>query len=970
VGYSVDCGSFSLPKYETKTGSAATFVYKRKCFDFLFSVKMSCFICQSPRPFDEPHLVTETTTMSGKSILDHITDILVIASIEVSSEICHICFELVDEIDAFEDSLSKAKHSLKTVFQSGSSNEQRRRLPATTDIVDDDPAELDTFTRGVELPKFSPSDHPKILIDRLLVKVKWKTQHHHKMSSLELEIQADFESDLKEVILQTPVRLDDKAASDKWTKSLLKSECDQMEFDIPGEVKCFECQESFDSVMERIFHSQEVHQQCPDLLQCSHCSQIFTDEQSAWTHIEQNHPEHIKMQSRDPQLLPNGMLKCLNCGLLCKYDLVYRAHIYERHPKYSHVTECPVCSRSVPDLSTYRRHFLIQHCGYTFQCNTCPVIFDDLDCVTKMLIHLNRHKTKKPVVKQRRKGKLGRSSPAKNPSLISEDSNIANNDIFDDDDEYEVVTKLKRPYVSKIHSRSLRREPLSGVEHFKANYDMALYPPYDPSKVITSFNDVSEDLREDSIVTLEMLRTMPTSISSLESQHQWDVVMLKSEVANFNFGIPGESKCFECIDEDHNTFNLIPDRFNHQFTTHNQSSFMCMECNKSFHTNDVFMKHLQKHREPDSKIDSKPYLITSALPELSMEGWLMCNRCPGAFANELAYWMHMFESHKRPKWALECPVCGKKSTGAMDFKRHVLIIHGGYTHACLICSKRYRYFYYILQRGVRNKSYFQYFSTRDSISSHLRAHINEGKNQIDAQGKMIHKRKTKSDKYEPKACVECSWISKSQLLHDRHLLATHGIQVAQTCSVCQEILPDPKALVEHRRAVHSNDICYICAKSYLTLSDLNMHISRMHPEMGNLGKGNAPENAKHKPIKIANKKEKTMCEICSKMVLTHNIKLHMKNHEEKQLLCPKCPRMFRWNSSLTSHLSSAHGDTVRMVTIACEFCGKQFKDKSNLRQHRYSHTGGPHPCKSCGRGFGRRDLLNSHEAKCTVTSVF
>lgn len=222
-------------------------------------------------------------------------------------------------------------------------------------------------------------------------------------------------------------------------------------------------------------------------------------------------------------------------------------------------------------------------------------------------------------------------------------------------------------------------------------------------------------------------------------------------------------------------------------------------------------------------------------------------------------------------------------------------------------------------------------------------------------------------------------MSKSRLLHDRHLLATHGIQVAQTCQVCQETLADPKALVEHRRAVHSNDICYICAKSYLTLSDLNLHISRMHPEMANLGvskltgseSGKIVElSAKHKPIKIqADKKEKTMCEICSKMVLTHNIKLHMKNHQEKSILCPKCPRTFRWNSSLTSHLNSAHGDTVKTVTIACEFCGKQFKDKSNLRQHRYSHTGGPYSCKACGRGFGRKDLLKSHAAKCQPAAM-
>ena len=34
-------------------------------------------------------------------------------------------------------------------------------------------------------------------------------------------------------------------------------------------------------------------------------------------------------------------------------------------------------------------------------------------------------------------------------------------------------------------------------------------------------------------------------------------------------------------------------------------------------------------------------------------------------------------------------------------------------------------------------------------------------------------------KTEPRTCAECGWVSKSPLLHDRHLLATHGIQVPQ-----------------------------------------------------------------------------------------------------------------------------------------------------------------------------------------------
>ena len=136
------------------------------------------------------------------------------------------------------------------------------------------------------------------------------------------------------------------------------------------------------------------------------------------------------------------------------------------------------------------------------------------------------------------------------------------------------------------------------------------------------------------------------------------------------------------------------------------------------------------------------------------------------------------------------------------------------------------------------------FSSRDSIAAHFRTHNAAEKNRENTSTM----KKKKNIKVEAQTCLECGVISKSKLLLDKHVLAAHGIQIPQQCQVCHETLPDPKALVEHKRQIHSNDICYICAKSYLSLSDLNLHISRMHPEMANLGQDH--ENAKHKPIKL------------------------------------------------------------------------------------------------------------------------
>ena len=209
---------------------------------------------------------------------------------------------------------------------------------------------------------------------------------------------------------------------------------------------------------------------------------------------------------------------------------------------------------------------------------------------------------------------------------------------------------------------------------------------------------------------------------------------------------------------------------------------------------------------------------------------------------------------------------------------------------------------------------------------------------------------------------------KSSLCHDRHVLAQHGIQVAQTCPICQEILADPKALLEHKKSAHSNFVCYICAKSLMTLDSLNSHLSKQHPEVEkNVALGPALENSKHKPVKVfGNKKdEKVMCEICSKMIPKYKLKPHVQHeHGPPQFSCPKCPRTFRWDSSRKAHINSAHGDEFKTRMHTCDICGKQFKDVSNMKQHRYSHTGGPHSCSACGQGFIRKDQLKSHQSRC------
>ena len=90
--------------------------------------------------------------------------------------------------------------------------------------------------------------------------------------------------------------------------------------------------------------------------------------------------------------------------------------------------------------------------------------------------------------------------------------------------------------------------------------------------------------------------------------------------------------------------------------------------------------------------------------------------------------------------------------------------------------------------------------------------------------------KAEMKKQPAKKCETCGLVCKSKLFHDRHVYTAHAVQVPQTCKICQDVVPDPKALLEHKRNQHSSDMCFICGKSFLHLATLNNHILVFHPE--------------------------------------------------------------------------------------------------------------------------------------------
>ncbi|CAK1587586.1 unnamed protein product [Parnassius mnemosyne] len=171
--------------------------------------------------------------------------------------------------------------------------------------------------------------------------------------------------------------------------------------------------------------------------------------------------------------------------------------------------------------------------------------------------------------------------------------------------------------------------------------------------------------------------------------------------------------------------------------------------------------------------------------------------------------------------------------------------------------------------------------------------------------------------------------------------------------------------------------CFYCSKKFVEFDELREHTLLEHPVCDL--KSKSLKKCKGDRITVKVDITKLSCKICGQpmdnldILIDHLVSQHDANYDKSvtgclepyrvikdNMPCPICPnRVFRYFGILLRHINSEHSNNNRI----CDFCGRSFKNVTNLKVHiTYAHTGACE-CDICGTKYKNQWCLNRHKAK-------